>query len=525
MSKNKTNNKVSVAERRLKQKREQISKICSVASAAFFSFFVLFVFTDYTNITAVKYNTFWVMTALLGVVYLIEKGGMLLEGNLSLKTGKLNYLPYIFSGGFLIFSCLSAVLSPFSGTLNEKGQSMLFFGDKRYDGLFVIILYIILFLIFSFENSFGKYFTRVVTYTLAATTLVAVMQLLGFNFLGFFPSHNFYVYEKFISTVGNIDMVSALYCILLPIIALSYITEEQKNYLKVLRLCVYTLSVFVFWEIFVDSGRVAFVALLFVAFNLLFFKRDWYLKFFNILMLSAIGILLSNIIVFSYDKQVNKLSITLSFESGSLIWLGVLVLAAALGCVYKYLIPENKIKLGFGILAGVEIIALVVILYWILNFADSSHGTVYEFAEILKGRGKEGFGSARYGLWKYTLELANERFLIGHGAGTYRNALVEYTTGVSARYSRGIFDFAHNEFLQIYYNSGIFGLISYVGLVGTLVIRGIKNSLKNNKVLILTLAMLCYLVQSFFMFSIIIVAPLFWIIAGMLCYEIRNTKI
>lgn len=515
--------KMSAAELHLIKKKEWISKFCCFGAGAFFSVFILIVFTDYTNITAVKYNSFWVMTVILALIYAFEKGGLLLESQVRVKADTLNTFPFIFVGGYLFFNVLSVIFSPFSGEVNGKGQSLLIFGDTRYDGLLVIFLYIILFLIFSFEKSFGKWFSYIVTGTLAIMTLVGMIQLFGVNFFGFYPSFNFYFYGKFISTSGNVDMVSAVYCLILPMVAFSYIAEEQKVFLKILRITVIALSVFMFWEINVDSGKLAFIIMLFAAFNILFFKRSWYLKFFNVLIVSFVAMMLSRVVEFNYDNAEQKLSFSFDW-GGAYIYAVFIAASVMISLIYRYLINESRLKTSFIILAVLEVLGLAAALWWILAFAEPSHGTIYEFAEILKGRGRNGYGSARYGLWKYTKEIADERPLLGYGTGTFRRNLAEFTEGITRRYSTGKFDFAHNEFLQIYYNCGIFGLVSYVGLVGSLLVRGVKNALKNSKVLILTFALICFIIQSFFMFSIVIVSPLFWVTAGMLCYELRNIK-
>lgn len=511
--------KVKTASQKPKLQINVASKICSIAAIVFFTLFILLVYTDYTNITAVKYNLFLSLTGLLSVAYIFEKGVCVLDGEVSLKTSNTNYLPYAFAGGFLIFNCISALVSPHKDLINAKGQSVLVFGDARYDGLLVTALYVGLFLIFSFEKSIGKYFTRIVTVTLGITALTGILQLFGVNVLQFYPNGNFYMYPKFISTLGNIDMISALYCILLPLTVFSYVTENFKLAFKIPQLIVCFFAIFLLFKINVDSGRLAFIVTLIIAFNILFLKKEWFLRFINAFAVSVLGIVLSNITVFEFKE---KLKIGFVFNKSTYVWIIILLFVLTLAVFYKFVLPQNKIKIGFICLVGFEVLVFAGALIWILNFAKPEHGTVYEFAEILKGRGKNGYGSARFGLWKYTLELSNQRFLIGHGSGTFRRTLVEFATGISKRYSRGNFDFAHNDFLQIYYNNGILGLVSYLGLIGTLAGLSFKKCFNNGKVLMLSMAFICYLVQSFFMFSIIIVSPLFWIVGGMLCYEIRE---
>ncbi len=100
------------------------------------------------------------------------------------------------------------------------------------------------------------------------------------------------------------------------------------------------------------------------------------------------------------------------------------------------------------------------------------------------------------------------------------------------------FDSPHNEYIAWYVNHGLPAVILYIALLVCLSIRflfdknrfmdkhafpGIKpgspeaerSRLKED----LRGAMICYAVQAFFSFSVCIVAPLFWVVTGILSAE------
>ena len=86
-----------------------------------------------------------------------------------------------------------------------------------------------------------------------------------------------------------------------------------------------------------------------------------------------------------------------------------------------------------------------------------------------------------------------------------------------------MYDFAHNDYIQIMINYGILGLIAYLTALFGTAKKGLSTSKFNPKVLILGSAVLCYCVQIFFSFSIVMVAPVFWILFALLDRENRDT--
>ena len=85
-------------------------------------------------------------------------------------------------------------------------------------------------------------------------------------------------------------------------------------------------------------------------------------------------------------------------------------------------------------------------------------------------------------------------------------------------------DKVHNEYLQKLVTEGIFSLITYMLLLLLLFIKSIKKITKNKDTLLITLfiSFLTYAIQAFFNISVICVAPLFYILMGLLASEAKN---
>ncbi len=136
-----------------------------------------------------------------------------------------------------------------------------------------------------------------------------------------------------------------------------------------------------------------------------------------------------------------------------------------------------------------------------------------ETKEIVKGNINEDYGTKRIFIWKNTLKIVPDNLLNGVGIDNF------YYAFGSKPLSKGrfFFDKAHNEYLQILITEGIFALISYLCLYFIIVKRGVKRVFKNKQIYLL-LPVIGYLVQAFFNFSVVEVAPFFYICLG-LCVE------
>ena len=75
----------------------------------------------------------------------------------------------------------------------------------------------------------------------------------------------------------------------------------------------------------------------------------------------------------------------------------------------------------------------------------------------------------------------------------------------------GRIDVAHNEYLNILYHQGIFALIAYLGALFSTAKKWLTDSGRNALVAVLGTMLLCYSIQAFFGFSMIMTAPYFYL--------------
>lgn len=122
----------------------------------------------------------------------------------------------------------------------------------------------------------------------------------------------------------------------------------------------------------------------------------------------------------------------------------------------------------------------------------------------------------RFTLFRGAWDMIKEHPLLGKGLGTFMDYCAFYTNNFGALY-------AHNCFLQIWAESGIFSLLSFILFMGYIFYRAIKvisriPSSINSFILIgLTAGLLGFLVHSFFDVLLYSFQPsfLFWTVLGL----------
>ena len=154
----------------------------------------------------------------------------------------------------------------------------------------------------------------------------------------------------------------------------------------------------------------------------------------------------------------------------------------------------------------------------------AQYGFMRDLYEFARGNLTDTAGSHRGAIWKYSLRMAKENLIFGTGTGTFAKSFKEFTKEVGYNYYQNKnLDFAHNEYINILCTGGLAGLLTYLGFLISTAYLSVKTMAKNPKVLVLFAAVLGYVFQAFFSFSIVIITPIFWVLIGLLVKEARDT--
>jgi len=123
-----------------------------------------------------------------------------------------------------------------------------------------------------------------------------------------------------------------------------------------------------------------------------------------------------------------------------------------------------------------------------------------------------GGDAERFLVWQGTWNMIKENPFLGKGLGTFMDHFSEYIPNLSVRY-------AHNCFLQIWAETGIFSLLSFFGFLSLILTKAIKTFQKTKDFVFLGIicAIFALLVHSFFdndLYSLQL-AVLFWFILAL----------
>ena len=183
-------------------------------------------FRGYANLTAAK---FWLYTGataawLLGLLPCLCTGARLFDK----KPGAFFYL----TGAFLVWSVVSAVLSPWRGET--------FLGAGRYDGLFTQILYALTALGIARWGRRRTLYVRVFGASLFLCCAVAVWQIFGGNPLGLYPNGWRFadagtLYSgMYLGTVGNTLLLGSVLSLGVPVLVCTALRRRGRDRLLLL---------------------------------------------------------------------------------------------------------------------------------------------------------------------------------------------------------------------------------------------------------------------------------------------------
>lgn len=133
----------------------------------------------------------------------------------------------------------------------------------------------------------------------------------------------------------------------------------------------------------------------------------------------------------------------------------------------------------------------------------------------------DSVGTGRMRIWKETLKLISEKPLLGCGIECYS---IQYTVEEKLYFCSN----AHNEYLQIWAEQGIFCIASYLLFLFSLFIPGLLQFIKKDRYdsdpvsKAAMFAFFGYIAQAFANIRVLQVAPYFWLCCGLLYVRRRE---
>lgn len=403
---------------------------------------------------------------------------------------------------------LSAVYGSWADYNNDNGQLAVIWGAKRYEGLITQGCYGLIFLCLSLTRVRLRPLLDAAAYALLAYGAMVFLQYHDVNVLELFPAGtSIHTNYEFQGPIGNIDMVVGYLSIVMTALLGGFVWLERPRWLW-LAAGLSGLLLTLLTE--VQCGLIMLTAMLFAMLLLALHHPDcrWRtaLVFAGALAMGSVWLTTG----MPWLHGVEELCFRYD-------WWRLLPLAAGLllagGALWLRRRPGPA--LDWCRIAAIAVGMLVLALVALYLLPIPAGNGLWELQEILHGRPEDAYGSERIGVWRLTLEMNRGNRLWGTGPDTFLYAMDDHLwrTGQSLVQH---FDNPHNLVLGVLSNSGLPAAVMFLTLVVGALISGLCRSEKDKSVLPLLLAVLCYLVQGLFTFSICLVTPIFFAALGML---------
>lgn len=182
-----------------------------------------------------------------------------------------------------------------------------------------------------------------------------------------------------------------------------------------------------------------------------------------------------------------------------------------------------------GFLAGIGLLIVLLRKYKIGLIVVGSFFSFLFFLPQLRERLLFTFSELgdtdRFAIWQGAWAIIKENPILGKGLGTFMDYFPQYTNGLGIQY-------AHNCYLQIWAETGIFSLLSFIIFISLLLYSGIKFSKEDklSNLSIVSISISCgifgFLIHSFFdnQFYSLQLQSLFWLMVGILLATVNLNK-
>ena len=192
-------------------------------------------------------------------------------------------------------------------------------------------------------------------------------------------------------------------------------------------------------------------------------------------------------------------------------WISLLTI----GLASVYFMRYNKIRKYYVI-----VISSFLMVFFTMNFLSESrikHRTKTIKSEL--NINNEWAGSGRALIWRMSFDIIQKHPFFGAGPENLKEALKQTKNKRSKVYGKltgHTVDKAHNELLHIAAVSGAPALMLYLLFIMFIFIQNRRSIFSMTAKSVVACAVLAYIIQSLFNISVIAVAPIFWILLGLL---------
>ncbi len=492
-------------------KNKSTHNAITITTFFFFTFFPLIVDNYYYNITITKYYIFCILA--LGMLafttyYLIQNYKASKKLCFPTKFSIVDWI-FLFFITSNIFSCLCSVWIKDSFT-----------GDAgKHIGLCFVLLCGCIY--YSIVNYFilTEWFEKLFPVMLLIICGMAIIQSLGFDFLGFYADMSEIHKPMYLATFGHINLFSVFLSVYLPIV-LYYYCFRNTNEWKMVYLSAIFLGYIATFCSNSDSSYIGLVVSLLILLILSCGHHIEFNRFFLSFSLLPLSMILWRILTAIFQKQmhqISSLSRTLT-SNMSIVFLVIISLILFGICYHDKKQPTWSAKIKYPVITCVIVLiaGIIGIMIWFTCIDTTTD--LGSFENLL--RFNKSWGSNRGYVWSWLIDffLSATIFTKLFGTGPDTTALVlstHYQDIMSSSGDGSYYTTAHNEYLNYLITIGIVGTFFYILLVIISIIQCAKKRKYSTFHGAIGLAIICYAITAFITISQPITMPFIFLLIAL----------
>lgn len=488
-------------------------------SSLMVSLFPLFLTNRYFNIRHDKLYLFYILSGLLAIgvtAVFILFDNRTEEEKLNSKIRLKDFSVTDWAVGAFVFSSVISTLFSDYPVASLTGSS------GRNNGLILILLYALVYLIISRIYKENKTVPMLACVVSAIVSIIAILQQFYWDPLNLYAGLGGSQIGKFISTLGNRNILSAYLCIMLPLSFMMFIYGKKPYDLAISG---FTTVITFAGVICCNSDSSILGTGVFLIFCIIFFIRniEKTSRIFFLLGAMLAGCKAVRIFSFIMDDYSMKFSKIQSFFVFGNTYIAIVVsFAIAIALLFlalKYPKYQNSRKvqyfaIAFFALAVISVLALII--YY------SAFDTKTKLTGIMAFlRFDDNWGTHRGFMWTRTFYIFIKvnifQKIFGMGPDTFEKAMDIFGyNNELMKYKNEITNCAHNVYLNYLITLGFAGAISYITAIVSVLVRAVRRAAQNKYAMIFAGSVLCYSVQSVVNIDQPITTPLFILMIAIL---------
>lgn len=382
-------------------------------------------------------------------------------------------------------------------------------------------------LMYLFLSRFGRYYRFIVTVMCSVAAVVffiGILHRMMLDPIGFYDGLENYQKAQFLSTLGQATWYASFQVVVLPVGIAFFLYAENK-------VCRVLSSIYVwigFCSLVTQNSDSAYFAL--TGFMLVFFwlsaeKRESFCRFLWVCTLFfAAGKLMYYLLKIHPNPDLEYDVITNFILCSPCTWILLVIFAVA--CVTMYFREqkpypvEMMMRLRKGVLITVGILFVGIVSCIVLQakgLLPEWMSTGLERLSYLNWN--DSWGNGRGRIWSFAVRMYGQESLLHKLFGIGPDCFNSYVTAYHSEeaqllWGEKLLTNAHNEWLNILINTGLFGVAAYMGIFVSAACRFIKRASGNPMLAGATAAIVSYMAYNFFCYQQVLCTPFIFILIG-----------